>query len=795
MWSQGISKKTLFFITLSALSFKAASAEGNKALDFDRETLKTLGIDPAISEYFSHEARFSPGEVPVTLKVNGNSKGSAVARFSPEGELCLDEDLLNKAELRPIAKNDDSQCFDYRRAWPTMVVAQHPGQEELDLIVPTDALVSKSDIKEGDYQTGGNAGMLNYSLFTTRNEMADTRSDYSQAMLNGGFNIEDWLFRSQQMLNYTDGKYSTNNSSTWVQHTFVNLKTIMRAGEVNLNNTLLDGASIYGVTFSPDTALNQGGNGAAVDGIARTSQARVEVRQNNKLIYSALVPQGPFKLTDLPLIDRSSDLAITVVETDGTQQYFLVPAIQYNQNIGSPPGMNIAFGRVNDDYQRKPWVGSISVGKTLADRFNLQGAVIAAERYQAAAASMDMLFDRLTTSIKLTSSNDQEHRLQGQKATLAASYALVKGFSLRGSVAHATQNYRTLSDSLSDDEVNQNKNEYSVGLNWSNDITGSLNLSYYQTESYKENSDSRYLSVGWAKSFNWSTLSVNWQHQIGGDEENNDKDLVYVNVSIPLGKANANIYSRHEGDKNRYGTSVNGSVNDELSYSVGAEKSAGDNANSVNGGINANLHYTQLSLNASADDDHSRNYSASLQGGIVAHGNGVTFSPWQLNDTFAIARLNDKISGVKIDTPQGPVWTDAWGQAVVPALPPYRDALVQVNTETLPRNVDVGNGTRRLKQGRGSVGNVNFRTLEQRRAMLYVTQLNGNKLPRGIIVEDETGNYITTAVDDGIVFINNAKPQQTLIARLDNSTCRFQVSLPEKSDPTHFYDSAKEVCK
>lgn len=799
MWSTGIFKKTLIVITLGTLPIvifsKAASAQENGALDFDRETLKTLGIDPAVSDYFAHEARFAPGEVPVTLKVNGSTKGSVVARFSPQGELCLDAELLQKAGMRAPTKNEETSCYDYRKAWPTMVVNQHPGQEELELIVPTEALVSKSSLVEGDYQTGGNAGMLNYSLFTSRNEMGDSHTDYSQAMLNGGFNIEDWLFRSQQMLNYSNGQYTTNNSSTWVQHTFVGLKSIMKAGEVSLNNTLLDGASIYGVTFSPDSALEQGGNGVEVDGIARTSQARVEVRQGNRLVYSTLVPQGAFTLSDLPLIDRSSDLSVTVVETDGSQQQFLVPAAQYNQRIGSSAGINVALGRVDDGYQRKPWVGSLSMGRPLNHRLNLQGAVIAAEGYQAAATSLDMLLDRMIASAKIAFSNDQEDRQQGQKATLAANYTLAKGFSLRASAAHATRQYRTLSDSLSDDPLAQNKNEYSAGVNWSHSAVGSLNLSYYQTQSYLENSDSRYLSLGWSKTFKQATLSVNWQHQIGNQAENSDKDLVYVNLNVPLGRANANLYSRHEGAKNRYGASVNASVNDDVKYSLGAEKSSGDNANSVNGGINANLHYTQLGINASADDNHSRNYSASLQGGIAAHSNGVTFSPWELNDTFAIARLNNKISGVKIDTPQGPIWTDAWGQAVVPALPAYRDALVQINTETLPRNVDVGNGTRMLKQGRGSVGKVNFKMLEQRRAMLDVTLPDGKKLPRGVTVEDEQGNYITTAVDDGVVFVNNARPQQMLVARLDNGTCRFPVSLPENSDSAHFYDSAKEVCQ
>lgn len=44
------------------------------------------------------------------------------------------------------------------------------------------------------------------------------------------------------------------------------------------------------------------------------------------------------------------------------------------------------------------------------------------------------------------------------------------------------------------------------------------------------------------------------------------------------------------------------------------------------------------------------------------------------------------------DTPQGQVWTDRWGRAVVPRLSAYSSNRVEVMTSTLPRNVDIGNG-------------------------------------------------------------------------------------------------------
>lgn len=131
---------------------------------------------------------------------------------------------------------------------------------------------------------------------SSRAEFSNGSSDYSQAALEGGININDWMLRSHQFLTQTNGTFSNQNSSTYLQRTFTDLKTLMRAGEVNLNNSVLEGASIYGIEIAPDNALQTSGSGVQVTGIANTSQARVEIRQQGVLIHSILVPAGAFTI-------------------------------------------------------------------------------------------------------------------------------------------------------------------------------------------------------------------------------------------------------------------------------------------------------------------------------------------------------------------------------------------------------------------------------------------------------------------------------------------------------------------
>lgn len=763
---------------------------------FDTETIKSLGIDPSISEYFAQKAVFLPGEYSLALRINGKDVGSVIAHFGQKGELCIDRDFMEQAQLR-VPDNYQKGCYDYAQAFAGTVITPYPDQEKIELLVPPQALTPKTR-EISSYSSGGTAALLNYTLMSSHAEFDSESNDYSQAMLDGGFNISDWLLRTRQFLSVSEGKFSNENSSTYLQHTFTGIATQMLAGEVNLNNTLLDGTGIYGLEFSPETALQTQGSGVEVKGIANTAQARVDVRQQGTLVYSTLVPAGAFTLPNIPVRSATSDLNVTVTETDGSQQSFIVPASLFNHLVGSPQGYHVAFGRVDDNYSESPWVFSASGGWSLTSWNNVNSGVIVAEKYQAIAASSDLVpFPELTLSGQVNLAKDSRDDIYGFKHKMSMGYRLPLSLGLTTTYSHSDRDYRDLADTLDDDFNDPTKNEYSAGLSWSQPIIGSLSVSWYQTDSYNDKNDSKNVSFTWNRSFERATLSVNWQHQLSAGDENDDNDdRVFINLSIPLGKSQtANIYTRRDTSNTWYGTSVNGALSDETNYSLSAERDQNEAENSFNGSVNTNLHYTQLGISASANGSNSRSYSGTLSGGIAAHSQGVTLSPLPISDTFAIAKVDNDVAGVKIITPQGAVWTDYGGNAVIPSLQAWRAANIEIDNSSLPKNIDVGNGVRTLKQGRGSVGKVSFTTLTQRRALLTITLPDGKKLPRGLAIEDAEGHYLTTSVDDGVVFINNISPDMTLFAKYDGHSCKVHLTFAEKAPENIFYETSSGVCQ
>ena len=63
------------------------------------------------------------------------------------------------------------------------------------------------------------------------------------------------------------------------------------------------------------------GSGSAVEGVAY-GPSRIELRQNGALIYTTLVPSGPFTLRDLPLLSLQLDLEVTIIEEGAEPRKF-----------------------------------------------------------------------------------------------------------------------------------------------------------------------------------------------------------------------------------------------------------------------------------------------------------------------------------------------------------------------------------------------------------------------------------------------------------------------------------------
>lgn len=795
--------RTALYCSLTAWILPGAFVHARE-VTFDTGILASRGISKNLADYFAEAPRFLPGRHTVSVKINGVEKGSMAVLFGQEGQLCVDDDFLNATGLMPVRIDQKEACHDLRSNYPSTVINPLPGNESLEIYVPAEALDS-GFLTPQNFIKGGTAGLFNYNLFTSRNDVSGSDStNYTQANLEAGLNIAEWTIRSRYMLTNDNGDFNSDSLYTYGEHVFQDQKIRAQVGQINVRSSLFSGAPINGIQLIPEQGLAQDTPGINVSGIARTHQARVEIRQSGQLIYSTLVNAGPFTLEDIPVVRGNADLNVSVVETDGSTTRFTVPSSSFNFHVLKPIGLSMSVGRVRDTetHYDLPWVYNISDGWRLHPDWTATASGVLAQDYQAAGGMLQWLpAEHLTVSGSLLGSKASfAESQQGTKGEVTTSMALPGDLSLDLSAAKYSGGYRELTEAM-DDDFHGYQSSYSANISWSNNLLGTFSLGYYGYQATDDYDDSRNMMVSWGKTFKYASITANWQHAVNQDDDNdddsNDDDMFYVNISIPFGEQRVGAYMRSQGDRTSYGLQNNGSLGKDTSYYISADRDQERHENSFNGNINTNLHYTQLSIGGGSSGDNQRNYNATLSGGIAAHQHGLTFSPYSVRDTFAIARLSEPESGIEITTPQGRVWTDRWGQAVVPGLTEWRKSRVEVNANTLPKSMDLANGIKNISVAHAAFRELDFKVLNTRRVMLEVKRADGSWLTKGTSIVDEKNNYLVSAVDSGRVFVTDMSNSPALYAVDDNMqrVCRIDYTLSDTQDKESFYETAKGVCE
>ena len=783
-------------LLLCALIPAKVCAEDSSPSGFDAQTLQQRGIDPQLASLLLSAPRYAAGQHTVNLRVNGQRRGRLAVNFDQQGNLCFDRALLDAANLMPPGEIEG--CYDFLARYPQTLVEPDPATLTVSLVVPTDALRPVQQDISG-YETGGFAGLLNYDLSGFYNRFGDDASRFGSANTEVGFNAGDWIVRSRQVQTWQDGLSRSTHLQAYAQRTFASHQAVLQAGQINLYNPVLSGAQITGVQVLTEHALQEQGQGALIQGIAN-SPAQVEVRQNGALIHSTVVPAGPFTLTDVRRLNTRSDVEVTVKESVGGERRFTVPAAMLG--LGLPaPGYSVAAGRVRNVGDAKgedPWVVSGGWTGALHPQLTLGTGVLAASEYRSVGASLGWL-PWLDSQIQLSTqvSNSQaQDKVSGVQTDLSWSQRLGEQWSISAANSWRSIGYRELEESTYARDDNNRDSRYrdqqSLNLGWSHPRLGAFSAGVSRSANFAGDSSSRALA-SWGTSIGAVSLSASAEWQMGGRQQQDN--AVYLNISVPLGESRRlRSWVRNSGGENRTGLGLTEQIDDQLSYRVSAEHDSSDHQVETTLGISALPRYSQLDVSYSRSDAERSSYQGGARGGVVLHGDGVTFSPYPVRDTFALVSVGD-MSGIKLSTPSGPVWTDWQGQAVVPQVAAYGRSPVEVQTRSLPRNADINNGLAMISAGRGAVDRVEFGVGLTRRLLLTVSTDQGAPLPAGASVSSAEGEFITLVQEGSQVFLPNVLGQSTLwITTPQGSRCQLRYSLPEKADPSVYFETAPARC-
>lgn len=790
---------TLSLALLAAVTFQAQAAPGPAELaeetEFDLQILKAKGVDSKIAEWFRHAPRFTPGESTVTLTVNGNLRGKLNARFDDEGQLCVNNEFVKQAGLiKPPGFIDDGSCFDLKTAWPQTELTLDPSQGSVSLVVPAQAVAATGAVS-GNWQHGGVAGLFNYDAQYMDSRGATSGVNFMQLGSEVGFNFSDWIVRSKQTFSRLNGEDSLQHQVVYAQRSFVESKKVLQAGQVSLSNSLFGTGQVLGFQLFPEAAL-QGNNGGPglVEGIA-DSQSVVEVRQSNVLVYRTTVPAGPFRLQGFPLLNTRNDLSVTLTGSDGGQRQFIVPASALLLNGNSvAPGLSFGAGKLEQSGSSKaPLVGTLASGWVLSPHATLNAGLLGSSLYSASGLSLDSQpFDSTLLTLQATAARDASYDNNGLSAVASLSYQATERVGLSANASQQTAGYRELSDALLNepiDNTQSTRNQFGVGIGWSQPTLGSLTLSASRLISY-DGSNTDYLRGSWSRQFGQAFLGASLE-QDSGSRDSAGETRFYLSVNVAFGNGRSvNSYLNTSGSSSRSGLRYS-----DRGWSLSGDRDLNTQRTSGSASADRATSVSLLSGGLSHSSDNYTSFSARASGGAVAHAGGITLSPYRISDTFGIAKVGEE-AGVRLETSGGSTWTGRNGYAVLPSLNSFRRSTIQIDTRSLDKSVDISNAFQETEAARGSVSSVSFDVVRTRRVLVDVQDAQGKPLPRGASVFNAQDSFVTVVSERGSVFIPDISAGNQFDVQVSGRTiCSFTLTLPEQAAANQLYESASAQCR
>src|SRR5690606_18348775 len=176
------------------------------------------------------------------------------------------------------------------------------------------------------WDNGVSAAFINYQFNTNRNRDDYGRWTFNNLGLRNGINLGAWRLRNES--NYRTGtgqRSSFTSNRTYLQRDVTSLQGQLTLGEIYSDAHLFDSVRYRGIKLATDEAMradSERGYAPIIRGVAETN-ATVEIRQNDYILYSTTVAPGPFEINDIYPTGSNGDLEITIIEADGRRRVSL----------------------------------------------------------------------------------------------------------------------------------------------------------------------------------------------------------------------------------------------------------------------------------------------------------------------------------------------------------------------------------------------------------------------------------------------------------------------------------------
>ena len=817
-------------VSLLAMTLACSPVFAHSSLTFNKGLLKSLlmnGQEVDLS-YFEQGFSVLPGFYSVDVYINKRLHKRLTLEFKVSGSSLvpvLTKSLLQEFglkineidSLKPLSDKDEVfPVFE----WISNSSVHFDGPNlRLDLTFPQMYMhtISSSPydvVSPSLWDNGITASIVNYSLTGSHFDYRKITNSYGQNLnflLSAQLNVGAWRLYTSGSFMYSKSKFEANESSqqdwehwnTYLQRDVPVLKSTLKVGDISTVSDVFDSFSMRGISLGTNEQMLSSRDRSfmpTITGFANT-YAQVFIKQDNRVVYQMNVPPGPWKLDQIPGLSNEGDLTVIVREADGTERVEVIPytsvplmlregQFRYDLNVGQ-------YRRSNDDFDEiDPYFAQLTVLYGMPWNVTLLGGGLVSRDYQALAAGSAFSLGRLgalsfdVIHARLEGEHTSDHQSSSGSAYRVRYEKSLMSTGTRINLAtyrYTTKNYHSFSDlhnGDSDDlfDHNRMKQRWQVSLSQSLGDWGYLSGSGNYVTYHDSQRTSKTWSLNYSKNFSGisTQLSYSRAHEkYDGNWSVNDRIMLYVNV--PLNKFS-----------NLRNTSLNGLTTD---YQLVSTKSdagrdyqhrVGLRYNNPNSDFNWGLsqsqgdndvYETSLMLGYNGDrvdmsGAYSRNrnqqsYMFSLNGALLAHSDGVTFSSRTL-DSVALVEVPN-VAGVKINQSAN-VHTDYFGYAVVTSLRNYSANELVIDPTSLPSGAMLLKGTNQfVYPTAGAITRVVYPVRLGYQALLYLVQKNGLPLPFGaqvvLVEEGEKQEVMSLVGDQGRVYFSGLPKEGLLKAK------------------------------
>lgn len=719
-----------------------------------------------------------------------------------------------KTELFPALHVEGDDCANLS-AIPQASTDFQFSSQRLLISIPQAAISmqARGYVQPELWDEGINAAMLNYSVSGANNwgRGRNSNSDSQYANLRPGINIGPWRLRNYTTWNRdASGQDKWDTVYTYAQRAIIPLKAQLTAGDSSAPSDVFDSIPFRGAQLASDDDMQPDslkGYAPAVRGIAR-SNAQVVIRQNGYVIYQSYVAPGAFEITDMYPTGGAGDLDVTIKEADGSEQYFVVPyaSLPVLQREG-----HLKYAVTGGQYRSY----DNSVDKTpfaqmtgiygLPKGFTAYGGFQESSKYQSIALGLGTNMGSLgalstdvtqawSTPYKLEKSNGQSWRIRYSKNFVETG----TNFAIAG-YRYSTRGYYGMQEVLDSygnssalDNRRRNRMELSLNQSLGKDhgslMLGAVREDYWNSGKTMESYSLGYNNVWKAVSYGVTyTYSKNGNDGKSGNSPSYDKDqMLALNISVPLEKLLPQTWANYsmnasKNNSTTHSVGMNGVALENNALSWNVQQGYGSDNIGYSGSMNADYKGTYGEVTTGyAYDKNSDRLNYGLQGGIIAHADGVTFSQ-PLGETNVLIKAPGA-KGVAVQNQAG-AKTDWRGYTTATSVMPFNKNEMSLQTDSLPDDVELELTTKTVVPTRGAVVRADYVASVGMRLLMTLTQANGQPVPFGAIVT-LSGNKDNSFIvgDGGQVYLTGISSSGSLLVNWGSEACSARFTLPQKTD-------------